>query len=472
MHTETVNCFQTVLSKAFVCQRKWIQHCLCAAEQPCSPATDIGTEPQHKASAPATMPGASSHEGGSAGHVRYMAPAGPTEDTSRDARALADDMMDTDMGVQDALHQAEPDQILSPTVPVPEQQAQSQRGLDADTTAASDNVGGRPMLASVSAVPCSAQPADGAPVRAAPSELQQAQVASTVSGVSEPAAAQAAAKPDAEEAALATAPSTAPTPTAVMPVFQLRDNETQAQRDALATAPLTASKPASAMHAPELRQDLLQAEPSAVPAKAHSHAAAAASGTQPHSSQQAVPCNAPQSQDGAKQTAAKAVHSSQQAGSSDAQRTQNGSHQTAAKAVHSTAEHSTAPGQEAKPTASHRRTSQQTASKSSRKAVDSSPVEGTRMSLRSHTQGPDQKRRKTDRPRADRSRRARASARAGAYATRYSQCIVSLTMFVKTLWFKQERSVLYSIRALVMQVLTTFVICKSWQPASCIVTRN
>ena len=427
---------------------EWTQHCLCAAEQACSPATAIGTEPQHKAAAPAAtnpLPGGSNHEDGSAGHVRHMAPAGPTEqeDASREALALADDMdMDTVMGGQDALHQTEPDQLLSPAVPIPTKQAQTQQPPDAATAAASEDAAGRSMLASVSAVSRSAQPADCAPAMAAP---------------------------------------------------ELRHNKTQAQTDAPATAPFTAPKPTSVVNAPDPRHNETRAALSAVPAKAHSGTQAALSGTHPHSShqavftqqipeckdsidlaeavhssqqavsgnaqhgqsgndqstvkalhssQQAVPGDAQQSQPGISQTAAKAVHSSQQALPGVAQQSRANTIQTAAKAVHSSqqvmssdAQHgqngihqmaakvmySSTPGQEAKPTALQRRTSNQIANKNSRKAVDGSPAEGTRMSLRSRTQGPDQKRRKTNGGRADRSRRAPASSRAGVYATRYGQ---------------------------------------------------
>lgn len=69
--------------------------------------------------------------------------------------------------------------------------------------------------------------------------------------------------------------------------------------------------------------------------------------------------------------------------------------------------------------ASHRRPVSHVASKNSRKVSDDGQSVRTRMSLRSQTQVPDQKKRKVGGGRADRSRRERASSGwASAYATR------------------------------------------------------
>ncbi len=67
--------------------------------------------------------------------------------------------------------------------------------------------------------------------------------------------------------------------------------------------------------------------------------------------------------------------------------------------------------------ASHRRSGQQAGGKNSRRRVDDSQAGRTRMSLRSQTQVPSQ-RRKVGGSRADRSRAARSSGPANGYATR------------------------------------------------------
>ncbi len=68
--------------------------------------------------------------------------------------------------------------------------------------------------------------------------------------------------------------------------------------------------------------------------------------------------------------------------------------------------------------ASHRRSGQQAGGKNSRRRADDRQTGRTRMSLRSQTQLPSQKRRKVGGSRADRSRAARSSGPANGYATR------------------------------------------------------
>ncbi|KAA6429743.1 MAG: hypothetical protein FRX49_00176 [Trebouxia sp. A1-2] len=68
--------------------------------------------------------------------------------------------------------------------------------------------------------------------------------------------------------------------------------------------------------------------------------------------------------------------------------------------------------------ASHRRSGQQVGGKNSRRRADDRQTGHTRMSLRSQTQVPSQKRRKVGGSRTDRSRAARSSGPANGYATR------------------------------------------------------
>ena len=68
--------------------------------------------------------------------------------------------------------------------------------------------------------------------------------------------------------------------------------------------------------------------------------------------------------------------------------------------------------------ASHRRSGHQAGGKNSRRRGDDRQTGRTRMSLRSQTQAPSQKRRKMGGSRADRSRAARSSGPANGYATR------------------------------------------------------
>ena len=68
--------------------------------------------------------------------------------------------------------------------------------------------------------------------------------------------------------------------------------------------------------------------------------------------------------------------------------------------------------------ASHRRSGQQAGGKNSRRRADDRQAGRTRMSLRSQTQVPSQKRRKVGGGRSDRSRPARSSGPANGYATR------------------------------------------------------
>ena len=68
--------------------------------------------------------------------------------------------------------------------------------------------------------------------------------------------------------------------------------------------------------------------------------------------------------------------------------------------------------------ASNRRSGQQAGGKNSRRRADDRQTGRTRMSLRSQTQVPSQKRRKVGGSRADRSRPARSSGPANGYATR------------------------------------------------------
>ncbi len=68
--------------------------------------------------------------------------------------------------------------------------------------------------------------------------------------------------------------------------------------------------------------------------------------------------------------------------------------------------------------ASHRRSGQQVGGRNSRRRADDRQTGRTRMSLRSQTQVPSQKRRKVGGSRADRSRAAQSSGPANGYATR------------------------------------------------------
>ncbi len=78
--------------------------------------------------------------------------------------------------------------------------------------------------------------------------------------------------------------------------------------------------------------------------------------------------------------------------------------------------------------ASHRRSGQQVGGKNSRRRADDRQTGRTRMSLRSQTQVPSQKRRKVGGSRSDRSRAARSSGPANGYATRqaFTKCKVRL----------------------------------------------
>ena len=78
--------------------------------------------------------------------------------------------------------------------------------------------------------------------------------------------------------------------------------------------------------------------------------------------------------------------------------------------------------------ASHRRSGQQVGGKNSRRRADDRQAGRTRMSLRSQTQVPSQKRRKVGGGRSDRSRAARSSGPANGYATRQAFTEIKATV--------------------------------------------
>ena len=84
--------------------------------------------------------------------------------------------------------------------------------------------------------------------------------------------------------------------------------------------------------------------------------------------------------------------------------------------------------------ASHRRSGQQAGGKSSRRRADDRQTGHTRMSLRSQTQVPTQKRRKVGGTRADRSRAARSSGPANGYATRQAFTEIKVKLHINSMF--------------------------------------